>query len=144
MARHGLFAVLSFLAFILPAPAPRPSAASFVNPTLNRLSSQLNELQADLSAVGIQRTTVMRDPALRAKLLQFWSIAQREGDLAHADAEVQRLIQDMELQEARPAQGSENGQVAEDEPTQVGRERLEAQAFADMTVERLLQSLAPP
>lgn len=142
VARHGAFAFLSLLAFVLPAPAPKPSVANFVNPSLDRLSSQVNDVQSNLATVGIERTAIMRDPGLRSKLQQFWSVAQREGDMASQDVELQRLAREMGLHAAAVKVDGPDGETVEEE--EEGQERLEARAFAESTVERLLRSMAPP
>lgn len=71
--------------------------------------------------------------------MQFWSIAQREAEMAGNDAEVQRITRELELHQDW-VKHEDSGLMEKVE----GTERQEARAYADHSVESLLRAMAGP
>lgn len=138
MFRYSVFLVVSLVAYFLPASPPPTTASDFVLPILERLTRDIDQLKDSVHVANLQRSTILRNPSLRAKLISFWTIAQREGEAVARDEELQRISRELQLHidlvkdEDKP-----------DTPIIVeGEQRQEARAFAEQSVEQLLRDLA--
>ncbi|BGP51203.1 translation termination factor GTPase eRF3 [Rhodotorula kratochvilovae] len=98
-----LLLVLSFLAPAAPLAPPTPSTSALVGPAVASIAAQSEAVLHRLRALSVQRMAVLHDDDMREKINAFWASASHESDLARADPQVRRIVEQLRA-EAGPSE----------------------------------------